>query len=187
MQYSQKTTLAILGKETFFPFVGMFSATKALKNGTVSIVGRIDDAHIRHDFQQIQVFQKQMQEILEEMEEETFMDILPMIWEHFWALREQFSAKICSMGCLFEGAEVLFSAMGMSKIWLSNQYQTNEWYPLVDTGHVLYQDQVHNGLPLLISISPIPECILMMPKPLMGMLPKDHYEMNQRIFEVEHA
>ena len=55
MTQEQVVSLGIIGKESQFPFTGIFAATQRVSLGRVSAVGRIHDADIKRIFAKIEL------------------------------------------------------------------------------------------------------------------------------------
>ena len=78
----KKVSLGIIGKESQFPFTGIFSAAQHVEIGRVSAVGRIHDADIKRSFCQTIELSKELDRLIAH-HSGTIKSLMRRIWDWY--------------------------------------------------------------------------------------------------------
>ena len=159
--------LSMLGKDSLFPFTGMFMAQVQLDSGLCSIIGRVHDTDIRKDFIWIREKQQILENLIQTLDGSSFRTILREVWDWFLSVKPH--NQIVSMTIQIETEDTLYlSTMGTSGLWGLSK---GTWYPLLGDGSAVLQDELLEGYPMLMQVESKPESVMVIPKPIKNQLP----------------
>ena len=174
-------SLGIIGKESQFPFTGIFSAAQHIEIGRVSAVGRIHDADIKRSFCQTIELSKELDRMIEQ-HSGTIKSLLRRVWD-WYHHKKPHSQIVCLVIQVITGnGELWLSTIGTAGLWGNHQ---DVWYPLLADGSSVLMDKEIEGYPMVLQISPLPEQILAIPKPFKNVLPP--IGLGKRVYEVNHV
>lgn len=180
-------SLCMFGKDSLFPFTGMFFVKEKIDLGYCSIIGRVHKSDIQKDFSWIQQKQKELKQlVLEEFSSST--EFFRVIWN--WFSGEDFqTGDVISFVVLLSSEErTSLLSVGVTALWGNINTKENEFYPLLAAENNFFQDRLVDGYPTILEFSeesPLPYQIFVMPKPFLRELPTAEM-LPKRIFEVRH-
>ena len=182
MTQEQVVSLGIIGKESQFPFTGIFAATQRVSLGRVSAVGRIHDADIKRNFCQTIELSKELNRLISHHDGKV-KSLLRKIWD-WYHQRKPHSQIICLMvQVVTDNDEMWLSMIGVSGVWGTHD---GVWYPLLAEGSSVLSDKEIEGYPMAMQVAPFPKQILVIPKPFKNVLPSSA-GLSKRLYEVNDA
>ena len=202
MKESKSVSLSLLGKNSIFPFTGVFFAKQQFSIANSSghmvckVIGRVNDCDIKRDFQAVMEMGVSLENHLDSLSNTysqsdlTISDkqIMRDIWD--WHKELSYQNKLISLMCLVDTIDnnngfVSFSAKGISSVWANQNHHMHEWFSLLPSGHNLFQDHLVEGYPVSIKIHPKPSMVLVQPKMIDGISTDE--SISTRVFEVGDA
>lgn len=182
MTQQEVVSLGIIGKESQFPFTGIFAATQHVSVGKVSAVGRIHDADIKRSFCQTIELSKELNRLIANHEGK-IKSLLRKIWD-WYHLRKPHSQIICLVvQVVTDSGEMWLSMIGAAGVWGSCR---GVWYPLLADGSSVLLDKEIEGYPMAMQVEPFPKQVLVVPKPFKNVLPSAA-GLSKRLYEVNDA
>ncbi len=179
MKQQKIVSLGIVGKESMYPFSGVFSAVGRTDVGVASVVGRIHDADIRRDFEQTIHFSKELSRLIGGYKG-SLKGLFRSIWDWYHRHRSHSQIICLVVQVVSEQDELWLSMSGTSGVWGLHQ---EVWYPLVADGSALIKDSLAGDYPMAVNIEPFPERVVVVPNPSKNQLPTS-VGMNKYVFEV---
>jgi hypothetical protein len=171
--------LLIIGKDSLFPFTGMFFAKEYSNQGWCHIVGRCYEADVKKDFLALRQFENRLQHYLSTLKNTPPKEQLQAIWDR--TKQESLPVSISTMVCLIAmDDQLILGGFGVSGLWGSNK---NAWYPLLPDFHPLYEEESIEGNLDCLRFTTYPQQILIRPRPIKDRLSSIE-SLGQRIFEV---
>ena len=175
----QVVSLGIVGKGSQFPFTGIFSAQQQLSLGKVSAVGRIHDADIKRDFRQTIQCSKHLN-MLFQAHQGSIKKLFRSVWDWYHDSKPHSQIVSLTIQVLSPNGDLWMSMVGTSGVWgLSD----DTWYPLLADGSAVLQDKYIAEYPMAVQVQPLPERIVVLPKPFQNVLPSS-IGLNKRVLEV---
>ena len=173
--------LLFVGKDSLFPFTGMFFARHSSERGWCHLIGRCYKADVKDDFWSIRQFEHRVQQQLQEQAilscKEQFQALWKMLLEDV-----KDCSPVTTLVCLIATEEVVaVGGFGVSGLWGSQQ---KVWYPLVPDGHPFFAlDDIPDEKAHVLFLERPPQQILVRAKPSRDDLFASS-TIEQRIFEV---
>ena len=182
MTQQELVSLGIIGKESQFPFTGIFAAAQRVAAGSVSAVGRIHDADIKRSFCQTIELSKELNRLILNHEGQ-IKSLLRKVWD-WYHHRKPHSQIICLVvQVVTEEGHLWLSMIGASGVWGSHD---GVLYPLLADGSSVLSDKEIEGYPMAMQIDPFPKQVLVIPKPFKNILPSAA-GLSKRLYEVSYA
>ncbi len=182
MTQQEVVSLGIIGKESQFPFTGIFAATQRTPVGNVSAVGRIHDADIKRSFCQTIELSKELNRLIAN-HAGRLKPLLRKIWD-WYHHRKPHSQIICLVvQVVTDGGEMWLSMIGAAGVW---GIHDGIWYPLLAEGSSVLSDKEIEGYPMAMQVDPFPKQVLVIPKPFKNVLPSAA-GLSKRLYEVNYA
>ena len=149
-------SLGIIGKESQFPFTGIFSAAQHVEIGRVSAVGRIHDADIKRSFCQTIELSKELDHLIAQ-HSGTIKTLLRRIWDWYHHKKPHSQIVCLVVQVITPTDELWLSTIGSAGLWGSQQ---DVWYPLLADGSSVLMDKEIEGYPMVLQVTPFPKQIL---------------------------
>lgn len=179
MKKQDLVSLGILGKESHFPFTGIFSAMQQSTLGKFSAVGRIHDADIKRDFRQTIQFSKDLDQLIE-AHVGTLKSLFRAVWNWYHESKSHSQIVCLVVQAMTPEGELWLSMIGASGVWGE---KNGVWYPLLADGSSVLMDKEIEGYPMMVRVEPAPEQLVVIPKPFQNVLPSAA-SFGKRLYEV---
>lgn len=181
MTQQKIVSLGIIGKESQFPFTGIFSAVQQIDIGKVSAVGRIHDADIKRSFCQTIEMSKELNHLITQ-HSGTIKSLIRRVWDWYHQKKSHSQIVCLVVQVVSTTGELWLSTIGSAGLWGS---RNDVWYPLLADGSSVLMDKEIEGYPMVLQVSPFPKQILVVPKPFKNVLPS--VGLGKRVYEVSHV
>ena len=182
MKQQAVVSLGILGKESHFPFTGIFSAAQQSTLGHFSAVGRIHDADIKRDFRQTIQFSMDLKHLIES-HVGTIKSLFRAVWDWYHESKSHSQIVCLVVQAMTPDGDLWLSMIGASGIWGAKD---GVWYPLLADGSSVLMDKEIEGYPMMVQVSPDPEQLVVIPKPFQNVLPSAA-SFEKRLYEVSNV